>query len=91
MNKILILVEHPLYPINHGAIIRLVELAKFLSRNGIEVYIIGGRTNKKGLKIFHEITGAEVYTYSLPIIGSGITFAFKRINKLLKLKIFSEY
>ena len=49
MKKILISTVHPLFPISHGGIVRVIEEAKFLSNSGYEVYLIGKRTKKADL------------------------------------------
>ena len=64
MKKILISTIHPLYPISHGGIIRVVEEAKFLSKNGFEVHLIGNRTKKLDIEKVEKITGAKAYTFS---------------------------
>lgn len=62
MKKILIATHHLLYPITHGGIVRIIEEAKFLSKNGFEVHLIGdSRTNKEKLKEVAKITGAHTY------------------------------
>jgi glycosyltransferase involved in cell wall biosynthesis len=64
MKKILVSTIHPLYPISHGGIVRVVEEAKFLSKNGFEVHLVGNRTKKKDIEKVEKITGAKVYTFS---------------------------
>ena len=65
MEKILISTIHPLYPISHGGIVRVIEEAKFLSKNGFEVHLIGDRTKKMDLEKVEKITGAKAYTFSM--------------------------
>ena len=73
MTKILIITIHPLYPISHGGIVRVIEEAKFLSKCGIEVHLVGNITKKKDLGIVEKITGAKAYTFSiLTYLTSGI-------------------
>ena len=81
MKKILISTIHPLYPISHGGIVRVIEEVKFLSKNGFEVHLIGNRTKKTELKKVERITGAKAYTFSsMTYLTTGI---------LSKLDLFS--
>jgi glycosyltransferase involved in cell wall biosynthesis len=64
MKKILISTIHPLYPISHGGIVRVIEEAKFLSKNGFEVHLVGNRTKKIDLEKVEKITGSKAYTFS---------------------------
>ena len=84
--RILIMTHHRLYPIDHGAIIRVVEEVKFLCENGFEVHLVGGMTNKEGIKRVKEITSAEVHTYPMSLVRSGILLMLNKINKSLSLK-----
>ena len=73
MKKILISTVHPLYPISHGGIVRVVEEAKFLSKNGFEVHLIGNRTKKIDLEKVEKITGAKAYTFTnITYLTTGI-------------------
>lgn len=73
MTRILIITIHPLYPISHGGIVRVIEEAKFLSKSGIEVHLVGNITKKRDLEIVEKITGARAYTFSmLTFLTSGI-------------------
>ncbi len=64
MKKILISTVHPLYPISHGGIVRVIEEAKFLSKNGFEVHLVGNRTKKLDIEKVEKITDAKAYTFS---------------------------
>ncbi|MDY6895331.1 MAG: glycosyltransferase family 4 protein [Thermotogota bacterium] len=73
MKKIVISTVHPLYPISHGGIVRVIEEAKFLSENGFEVHLIGMRTKKVDLKKVEKITGVKTYTFSkITYLTAGI-------------------
>ena len=73
VTRILIITVHPLYPISHGGIVRVIEEAKFLSKNGIEVHIVGNFTKKRDLVLVEKITGARAYTFSmLTFLTTGI-------------------
>lgn len=73
MKKILISTVHPLYPISHGGIVRVIEEAKFLSKSGFEVHLIGTRTKKRDLEKVEKITGAKAYTFkSITYLTAGI-------------------
>lgn len=73
MTKLLIITVHPLYPISHGGIVRVIEEAKFLTKYGIEVHLVGNITKKRHLEIVEKITGAKAYTFSiLTYLTSGI-------------------
>lgn len=77
MTKILIVTIHPLYPISHGGIVRVIEEVKFLSENGFKVHLIGNITKKKDLEVVERITGAKAYTYSIfSYLTSGILSKF---------------
>jgi glycosyltransferase involved in cell wall biosynthesis len=86
MKRILIMTNYPLYPVDHGAIIRMIEEAKFLCENSVEVHLVGNRANKKGIKMVAEVTNAEVHTYQMSLLRSGILFMLTRISKSLSLK-----
>lgn len=74
MTKVLIVTIHPLYPISHGGIVRVIETAKFLSRNGCDVHILGNFTHNKFISKVKKITGAEIYSFSsLTYLSSGIS------------------
>ena len=64
MKKILISTVHPLYPISHGGIVRVIEEAKFFSKSGFEVHLIGNKTKKLDIEKVEKITGAKAYTFS---------------------------
>lgn len=82
MTKLLIVTIHPLYPISHGGIVRVIEEAKFLAGNGIEVHLLGNLTRKKELEIVEKITGAKAYTYSIfSYLTSGISGKFGLFEK----------
>lgn len=82
MIRILIVTIHPLYPISHGGIVRVIEEAKFLAENGIEVHLAGNLTAKKDLEIVEKITGAKAYTYSIfSYLTSGIFGKFGYFEK----------
>ncbi len=73
MTRVLIITVHPLYPISHGGIVRVIEEAKFLTNNGIEVHLIGNITKKSDLEIVEKITGAKAYSFSIvTYLTSGI-------------------
>lgn len=73
MKKILISTIHPLYPISHGGIVRVIEEAKFLSKNGFEVHLVGNRTKKIDLEKVEKITGSKAYTFSsMTYLTTGI-------------------
>lgn len=73
MKKILISTVHPLFPVSHGGIVRVIEEAKFLSENGFEVHLIGNRTKKAYLEKVEKITGAKAYTFSsMTYLTTGI-------------------
>ncbi len=73
VTRILIITVHPLYPISHGGIVRVIEVAKFLTKNSIEVHLVGNITKKGDLEIVEKITGAKAYTFSiLTYLTSGI-------------------
>lgn len=77
MKKILIVTIHPLYPVSHGGIVRVIEEAKFLSKNGFEVHLVGNFTKRKYLEKVENITGAKAYTYSIfSYLTSGILSEF---------------
>jgi glycosyltransferase involved in cell wall biosynthesis len=77
LTKILIITVHPLYPISHGGIVRVIEEAKFLTKNGIEVHLAGNFTKKRYLGIVENITGAKAYSFSiLTYLTSGILSKF---------------
>lgn len=77
MKKILISTIHPLYPISHGGIVRVIEEAKFLSKSGFEVHLIGSRTKKLDLEKVEKITGAKAYSFSsMTYLTTGV------LNKL---------
>ena len=77
LTKILIITVHPLYPISHGGIVRVIEEAKFLTNNGIEVHLVGNSTKKSYLEIVENITGAKAYSFSiLTYLTSGILSKF---------------
>lgn len=80
--KILIVTIHPLYPISHGGIVRVIEEAKYLAGNGIEVHLAGNFTRKRDLEIVEKITGAKAYTYSIfSYLTSGIFSKFGLFEK----------
>ena len=89
--RILIMTYHPLYPVDHGAIIRVIEEAKFLSENGFEVHLAGSRTSKEGLKKVKEMTNAEVHSYPLSLVRSGILLMLNKINKSLSRKFSNPF
>jgi glycosyltransferase involved in cell wall biosynthesis len=91
MKRILIMTSHPLYPIDHGAIIRVIEESKFLSADGFEVHLVGSRTNKEGMRRVAEMTNAEVHTYPMSLVRSGILLMLKKIDKSLSLKFSNPF
>ena len=60
MKKILISIPHSLYPISHGAIVRVIEEAKFLSKNGFDVHLIGNRTKIPNYSVTSLIMGIKI-------------------------------
>jgi glycosyltransferase involved in cell wall biosynthesis len=53
--------------------VRVIEEAKFLSRNGCDVHLLGNVTNKNFINKVKDITCAEIHTFSyMTYLSSGI-------------------
>lgn len=71
--KVLITTFHSLYPISHGGIVRVIEEAKFLSKNNVEVHLIGNKTRTEDLKMLEKELGIHLYSLSwFSYISSGL-------------------
>ena len=81
MKRLLIITQHRLYPVDHGAIIRIIEEAKFFRKNGYEVHLAGNRTTKKEKGIIEGMTGAKVHLFPRALIRSRGHFILSKVIK----------